>query len=102
MEPIAECIRFLKTPKDIRRAVSKIDEAKQIDAVGRSDSPALLPSFILGMDAGLRAGEARSLRHKNLELVRKDGENGCGRFIVGKSKQKPGLAELSRLPDPPA
>ena len=70
---------------------------KLIDAVGRSDSPALLPLFILGMDTGLRAGEARLLRQKDLELAWKDGAIESGRVIVGKSKTEAGTGRVIPL-----
>src|ERR1019366_7768253 len=64
--PIGERIKSLRQRPPIGRAVSKEDEAKLLAAVANSDSPALLPLLVLGMDTGLRAAETRGLQHKDL------------------------------------
>jgi hypothetical protein len=87
---IRERIKNLRERHDIGRALSGEDERKLLEAVGRSDSPSLLPLFVLTLDTGLRAAEARSLRHKDLELQWKDGAIVSGRLIVPKSKTEAG------------
>jgi integrase len=49
------------------------------------------------MDTGLRAGEARSLPHKDIELMRKDGAIESGRVIVSKSKTEAGTGRVIPL-----
>lgn len=88
--PIGERVKALRERHDIGRAISRDDEAKLLKAVGQSDSPALLPLFVLTMDTGLRASEARSLRRKDLELEWKDGAIVAGKLIVPKSKTEAG------------
>lgn len=88
--PIGERIKALRERHDVGRAVSRDDERKLLHAIGQSDSPVLLPLFILTMDTGLRASEARSLRRKDLELNWKDGAIESGRLIVAKSKTEAG------------
>lgn len=88
--PIGERVKALRERHDIGRALSREDEHKLLRAVGRSDSPALLPLFILTIDTGLRASEARSLRRKDLELKWHDGAIESGRLIVSKSKTEAG------------
>jgi integrase len=88
--PIGERVRALRERHDVGRALSREDERKLLDAIGKSDSPVLLPLFVLTMDTGLRASEARSLRRRDLELTRKDGAIAAGRLIVAKSKTEAG------------
>jgi integrase len=88
--PIGERIKALRERHDIGRAISREDERRLLDAIGGSDSPALLSLFILTTDTGLRASEARALRRKDLELIWKDGAILSGRLIVSKSKTEAG------------
>jgi integrase len=88
--PIGERVRALLERHDIGRAVSRDDESQLLEAVGRGDSAALLPQFVLSMDSGLRASEARSLRRKDLELFWEDGSIISGKLIVSKSKTEAG------------
>jgi integrase len=88
--PIGERIKALRERHDIGRAISREDERTLIEWIGRSDSPALLPLFILTVDTGLRASEARSLRRKDLELTWQNGAIVAGRLIVTKSKTEAG------------
>jgi len=88
--PIGERVKSLRERHDVGRAVSREDERGLLEAVGQSDSPVLLPLFILTIDTGLRASEARSLRRKDLELTWKDGTILAGRLIVPKSKTEAG------------
>jgi integrase len=88
--PIGERVKALRERHDIGRAISRDDERKLLDASGKSDSPVLLPLFVLTMDTGLRASEARSLGRRDLELTWKDGAIVAGRLIVSKSKTEAG------------
>ena len=88
--PIGERIRALPERHDIGQALSREDEGKLIEAAGQSDSPALLPLFVLTVDTGLRASEARALRHQDLRLAWKDGAIVSGSLIVPKSKTEAG------------
>jgi integrase len=82
--------RFLREPKDIGRAVSHDDEARLLEAAGRSRSPALLPRLVLALDAGIRANEMRHLRHRDLKLVWRDGAIESGWLTVSRSKTEGG------------
>jgi integrase len=95
--PIGERIKSLRQRPPVGRAVSKEDEAKLLATVGQSDSPALLPLFVLGMDTGLRASELRALRHKDLELTWDSGAIVSGRLIVPKSKTEAGVGRTVPL-----
>lgn len=88
--PIGERIKALRERHDIGRAISREDERRLLDASGKSESPVLLSLFVLTIDTGLRASEARSLRRKDLELTWKDGAIAAGRLIVAKSKTEAG------------
>lgn len=88
--PVGERVRNLRESHNVGRAISREDERKLLEAVGRSDSPALLPLFILTLDTGLRASETRSLRNEDLELEWKNGTIVSGRLIVSKSKTEAG------------
>ena len=92
--PIGERIKALRERHDIGRALSREDEGKLLEAVGQSDSPALLPMFVLTMDAGLRASEARALRWQDLQLIWKDGAVVSGSLVVPKSKTEAGKGRL--------
>lgn len=95
--PIGERVKALRERHDVGRAVSRDDERKLLDAVSRSDSPALLPLFTLTIDTGLRAAEARSLRRKDLEVVWRDGQIESGKLIVSKSKTEAGKGRVIPL-----
>jgi integrase len=88
--PIGERVKALRERHDIGRAISGEDERRLLQSVGASDSPALLPLFILTTDTGLRASEARALRRKDLELIWHNGEIVRGKVIVPKSKTEAG------------
>jgi integrase len=95
--PIGERIKSLRQRPAVGRAIAKDDEAQLLGAVGRNDSPVLLPLFVLAMDTGLRAGEARSLQYKSLDLKWSDGAIIAGRLIVGKSKTAAGMGRTIPL-----
>jgi integrase len=88
--PIGERDRGLRETHDLGRAVSRKDQDKLLDALWRSDSPALLPSFSLTVDTGLRASEARSLRRKDLALIWNNGMIDSGQLIAPKSRTEAG------------
>jgi hypothetical protein len=58
----------------------------------KSPSPTLLPLFILSIDTGLRANEARHLRHRDLNIEWQDGVIRSGILRVSRSKTEGGLA----------
>jgi integrase len=70
------------------------NEIKLIQAVEASRSLALYPLFVLSLDTGIRASEARSLHRRDIHL----GENAQGSFlIVPKSKTAAGQGRLIPL-----
>jgi integrase len=84
--PIGERTRALRERHDIGRAMSRDDERNLLEAVGKSDSAALLPLFMIAMDTGLRASEARALKLKDLELKWSEGAIAAGKVVVPTSK----------------
>jgi integrase len=68
-----------------------------IAAAGKSRSPVLLPLLTITLDTGLRAGEIRSLRRKNLSLVWKNGVVESGFINVPKSKTEAGIGRTIPL-----
>lgn len=95
--PIGERVKALRERHDVGRALSRDDERKLLEAVARSDSPGLLPLFILTMDTGLRASEARALCRRDLELTWRNGVIASGRLIVPKSKTEAGNGRVIPL-----
>jgi integrase len=94
---ISHRVKMLRERSDTGRALSHEDEARLLDAIGQSPSPALLPFFILSMDAGLRPSETRALRQENLNLVWRDGLIIEGEIIVGCSKTEAGTGRVVPL-----
>ena len=66
--PIGERARSLRERHDIGRALSREEEKLLLDAIGSSDSPVLMPLFVMALDTGLRASESRSLKLADMEL----------------------------------
>jgi integrase len=56
----------------------------------RAGAPELLPLFVLCLDAGLRASEAKALRRSDLSLEWQEGVIARGELIVAKSKTEAG------------
>jgi integrase len=77
--------------------VVESDESKLITAAGQSRSPVLLPLFLLSLDTGMRAGEVRALRLRDLRLISKDQQITNGEIIVPKSKTAAGTGRLIPL-----
>lgn len=95
--PIADRVRTLPQRHDVGRAISSEDESKLITAAGQSRSPVLLPLFLLSLDTGMRAGEVRALRIRDLRLIWKDQQITNGEVIVPKSKTAAGTGRLIPL-----
>jgi integrase len=94
---IAEDVKWLEERTDTGRALSAEDEARLLEAITQSTSPALYPFFILSLDAGLRPTETRALRRRDLNLVWRDGSIARGELIVRRSKTKAGTGRLVPL-----
>jgi integrase len=94
---IAHDVTMMPERTDTGRALSSEDEAKLLDAIAQSTSPALYPFFILSVDAGLRPSETRSLLRRNLNLVRRDGAVVEGEILVGRSKTDAGAGRIVPL-----
>jgi integrase len=95
--PISDAVEMLHERKDVGRALSYEDEKGLIDAAGRSRSPALLTLLMLTLDSGLRAGEVRALRRKDLHLTWKSGVIEGGFLTVPKSKTEAGTGRTIPL-----
>lgn len=92
--PIGERVKALRQRHEVGRALSREDEVKLLEAIRRSDSPALLTLFVMAIDTGLRASEMRGLRYRDLEVARKNGAIVGGRLIVPKSKTDAGTGRV--------
>ena len=91
---IAHRVKMLRERSDTGRALSLEEEAKLLDAIAQSPSPALYPFFILSLDAGLRPSETRALRRRDLNLVWRDGAIVEGEVVVGLSKTEAGAGRV--------
>ncbi|MGO9685111.1 MAG: tyrosine-type recombinase/integrase [Beijerinckiaceae bacterium] len=94
--PLADKVRMLKGERRPGRALSREEETKLIDEIGKSGSPALLPLFIMSIDSGLRASEIRSLRRGDATLAR-NGDGFEGEIIVRQSKTDAGTGRVIPL-----
>ena len=91
---IGERVKHLRERQDVGHALSREDEAKLLDAIRQSRSPALLPLFVLAIDTGLRRSELRSLRLKDLKLTWRKGVIDSGELCVPKSKTEAGTGRI--------
>ncbi len=87
----------LRERHDVGRAIAFADERKILDAIGASRSAALLPLFVVCIDTGIRADEARSMRHRDLGLVWRGGVAESGTLTVSKSKTEGGTGRTIPL-----
>lgn len=93
---IADRVHSLHERREVGRAISQEDEKKMLLAARASRSLALYPLFVLSLDTGVRASEARSLRRQDITL----GAKGQGSFlVVPKSKTEAGRGRLIPLTD---
>lgn len=91
---IADHVHSLREKREVGRAISAEDEKRLLTATKNSRSLALYPLFVLSVDTGMRASEARSLHRRDIHLE----ENGQGSFlIVPKSKTEAGRGRLIPL-----
>ena len=95
--PIADRVRALPERHNVGRALAREDAHKLISAAGESRSPALLPLLLFSLDTGMRAGEVRALRHRDLRLTWDKGQITNGDVIVPKSKTAAGTGRLIPL-----
>ena len=91
---IADHVHSLREKREVGKAISADDEKKLLVATKGSRSLALFPLFVLSLDTGIRASEARSLHRRDIHLA----ENGQSNFlIVPKSKTEAGRGRLIPL-----
>jgi len=90
-------VKFKTERRDVGKSISREDEAKLLDAMRLSRSPALLPLFVMAIDTGLRASELRHLRRRDLHLTWKDGFIECGTVVVSRSKTEGGTGRVVPL-----
>ena len=95
---IADRAHSLPEGQNVRCALSAEDQAKLITAVGDSRSPALVPLFLLSLNTGMRAGEFRGSRLRDLNLTLDKGQITSGEAIVPKNKTAAGTSRLIPLP----
>jgi integrase len=94
---IAPDVKMLRERSDTGRALSLEDDAKLLDAIAQSPSPALYPFFVLTLDSGLRPSETRALRRRDLNLVWRDGLIAEGEIVVAHSKTEAGTGRVIAL-----
>jgi integrase len=87
---LSEDVDWLREKHDVGKALVYEDEEKLYAACAASRSPALLPLFVLCLDAGLRATEAKTLRRCDLKLEWQDRVIARGELVVAKSKTEAG------------
>ncbi len=90
-------VKFKAERRDVGRSISREDEAKLLDEIRQSRSPALLPLFVMAVDTGLRASELRHLRHRDLDLTWADGLIESGTLVVSRSKTEGGKGRMVPL-----
>ena len=94
--PLADKIRMLKGERQPGRALSRVEEAKLIEAVHHSTSPALEPLFIASIDTGLRASEMRNVRRGDV-LLTSAADRFEGEIVVRRSKTEAGSGRVVPL-----
>ncbi len=94
---LAGRVRMLRERHDVGKAISPEDEVRLLEAIGRSRSQALLPLFVLSIDSGIRASEARALRHRDLKLIWHNGAIEHGWLTVSRSKTEAGVGRTVPL-----
>jgi integrase len=87
---LSEDVDWLREKHDVGKALLPEDEERLYAASASSRSPALLPLFVLCLDAGLRASEAKALRRRDLNLEWQEGVIARGELVVVKSKTDAG------------
>ena len=72
-------VRMLRTRSEVGRALSQDEQHRLLTACKRSRSRSLYPAVLLSLHTGLRNGELRLLRWRQVDLIE-------GEITVGKSK----------------
>lgn len=80
----------LREAADVGRAVSAEEEAAILDACRASVSPALYPAVVLSIHSGVRRGELRRLRMRDLRLEWEGDQIVSGELVVGRAKTEAG------------
>ncbi|MHB8384692.1 MAG: tyrosine-type recombinase/integrase, partial [Candidatus Binataceae bacterium] len=93
---LSEDVDWLREKHDVGKALLHEDEERLHAACAASRSPALLPLFVVCLDGGLRASEAKTLRRSDLDLEWQDGVIARGELVVAKSKTDAGAGR--RIP----
>ena len=65
---IADHVHSLREKREVGRAITAEDERQLLVATKASRSLALYPLFVLSLDTGIRASEARSLHRRDIHL----------------------------------
>jgi integrase len=94
---IADRVRPMKGERQPGRALSREEEARLLAAIRKSNSPALLPLFVISIDSGLRASEVRALRRGDINARWKNDEIEEAEIVVPKSKTEAGTGRVVPL-----
>ena len=89
-ERLRDLVSWQDEPTETGRALDQGQEKRLLEAAAASGSPALFVLTILSLDTGLRRGELRHLRHRDLDLRWDDGVISAGGLTVPKSKTPAG------------
>ena len=90
-------VRMLRQNSEAGRALSVEEEHRLIGAIAQSRSAALLPLFLLSLDAGLRPSESRALTRSNVQARWIDGVMSEAEIAVGRSKTEAGTGRIVPL-----
>lgn len=85
---LADHVRQLRERADVGRAISDAEEVALLAACRASRSPSLYPAFVLSLHSGLRRGELRRLRVRDLRLEWGAGAITTGDLTVAQAKTK--------------
>ncbi len=83
-------VRMLRERKDVGRALNRDEEHRMLAAAKRSASRSLYPAVLLSIHTGMRNGEMRLLRWRQVDLLK-------GEVRVGKSKTAAGEGRVIPL-----
>jgi integrase len=87
---LADHVSQLRERADVGRAISDAEEEALLAACRASKSPSLYPAFVLSLHSGLRRGELRRLRGRDLRLEWCAGAIVSGELTVAQAKTEAG------------
>ncbi|MFT4112400.1 tyrosine-type recombinase/integrase [Silvibacterium sp.] len=89
-------VRMLKARQDIGRALSEDEQHRLLTACKKSRSRSLYPAVLLSLHTGLRNGELRLLRWRQIDLIERTLEVGKSKTVGGEGRLVP-LSQAATL-----